>query len=265
MPLYIDVQRLLAQRGLLNLEIFFFHHMRFLTFFFFLFWKVWHFPLLTFTLVGAMASVTFVILGLKSSTKSLTENPERGGVEEKAALNMSLVFSVMKRFEIISVWSFVHTDIAPSKKTQEWSESNIRHQNLLYVCCVKGWETWMLRSPRLTHNQNQCRQQLNKKTACAKEVNVPKNICSHLSKSLNRILTPLPVLCILAHLWEFGWLELNELKSVFDDKIIYLEFFLPGTWCLAQQDLVGQNQLCTFLQPVVAEKELELNLINWQI
>ena len=35
------------------------------------------------SLMGAMASIMFVILQLKLSTSSVTETPERAGVEEK--------------------------------------------------------------------------------------------------------------------------------------------------------------------------------------
>ena len=37
-----------------------------------------------FTLMGAMASITIVILQLKLSTSSVTETPERAGMEEKS-------------------------------------------------------------------------------------------------------------------------------------------------------------------------------------
>ena len=123
-------------------------------------------PEITFTLVGAMAFMTFLILELKWCTRSLTENLERGSVEEKASMNMSPVFSVMYHFETTSVWTFVYIVISLAKKTQQWSErttsdtrtlemfrpSEITKSRMWPLLCMGCVTCWV--SPKLSRTQH---------------------------------------------------------------------------------------------------------------
>lgn len=91
---------------------------------------------------------------------------ESGGVEEKAWINISLVFSVIHCFVITSVWIFVYTATALSKKTQEWYERALSDTSTLEifrflemtrykVCpllCVGSITCWV--SPKLSRTQH---------------------------------------------------------------------------------------------------------------
>lgn len=75
-------------------------------------------PEITFTLMGAIVSITFNILALKLLTSSLTEPLDRSGVNGKTWLKISLLCSVIHRFVITPVDIFVWAEILLSKKTQ---------------------------------------------------------------------------------------------------------------------------------------------------
>uniref|UniRef100_A0AAX7UXP7 Conserved oligomeric Golgi complex subunit 5 N-terminal domain-containing protein n=1 Tax=Astatotilapia calliptera TaxID=8154 RepID=A0AAX7UXP7_ASTCA len=75
-------------------------------------------PEITFTLMGAIVSITFNMLALKLLTSSLTDPLGRSGVNGKTWLKIALLCSVIHRFVITVGDIFVWAEILLSKKTQ---------------------------------------------------------------------------------------------------------------------------------------------------